>query len=414
VLYCAVVTDSLDEAVALERRLNGDDLMTVSSADSMARYLTEHQDHKLEIVGRIKQILAPLQFPAADLNPVDIPELSATLWSLQGYLGAGADVAEQEGADDALLDEMRWLRDAIGALRKRMLAGRRAANAVKLASYQRALLGDVRRTLGGIRDQDNSSPMQVEDLPMVLRRRFVGHDGTRHLVQVYPRYNVWEREYQKAFVQELRSTLDPEGVGRPVITGTPVQLLEYTSLLRDSYVEAAWYSLGAIAIMVFVHFRSLLCVVLALVPVGLGTLWMAGFMGWVGIPFNPANIMTLPLVIGIGVTSGIHMLTRYAEEGSPSLLAKSTGKAVLVSALTTIAGFGSLILGEHQGIASLGAVMATGTATCMIAALTVLPALLTLLLRLGWKPKGKTQWRKRELVTGLRGTEVKTSTAAAK
>lgn len=103
-------------------------------------------------------------------------------------------------------------------------------------------------------------------------------------------------------------------------------------------------------------------------------------MGWFNVPLNPANIMTLPLVIGIGVTNGIHILNRFAEEQTPSILARSTGKAVLVSGLTTIAGFGSLILGKHRGIESLGYVMATGLATCMVAGLTFLPALLNLLL----------------------------------
>ena len=117
---------------------------------------------------------------------------------------------------------------------------------------------------------------------------------------------------------------------------------------------------------------------------------MVGFMAWAGIPFNPANIMTLPLVVGIGVTNGIHILNRFSEEKNPSILARSTGLAVLVSGLTTIAGFGSLILAKHQGIESLGYVMAVGTATCMIAALTFLPAVLQLLLRMGWR-KEKAQ-----------------------
>jgi predicted RND superfamily exporter protein len=143
----------------------------------------------------------------------------------------------------------------------------------------------------------------------------------------------------------------------------------------------------AIALLVFVHFRKLSCVVLALVPVGVGFLWLTAFMGLFGIPFNPANIMTLPLVVGIGVTNGIHILNRFAEELNPSILAKSTGKAVLVSGLTTIAGFGSLIAAKHQGIESLGYVMATGTATCMIVGLTFLPAMLNLLDRFGWRIK---------------------------
>src|SRR3989449_5085856 len=108
---------------------------------------------------------------------------------------------------------------------------------------------------------------------------------------------------------------------------------------------------------------------------------MLGIMGLFNLPFNPANVMTLPLIIGIGVTNGIHILNRFAEEQTPSIFSRSTGKAVLVSGLTTIAGFGSLIIANHRGIRSLGYVMATGVATCMIAGLTFLPALLSLLNR---------------------------------
>src|SRR5207247_3827190 len=136
--------------------------------------------------------------------------------------------------------------------------------------------------------------------------------------------------------------------------------------------------------------RVIACWLLSLFPVGIGTCWVVGVMGATGIMFNPANIMTLPLVVGIGVTNGIHILNRFAEEHHPSILAKSTGKAVLVSGLTTIAGFGSLIVAKHQGIQSLGYIMATGTATCMLIGLTFLPALLNLLSKRGWSIK-KTQ-----------------------
>jgi predicted RND superfamily exporter protein len=144
-------------------------------------------------------------------------------------------------------------------------------------------------------------------------------------------------------------------------------------------------------------------VVLALVPVAVGSIWLGGIMGFLHIPFNPANIMTLPLVIGIGVTNGIHILNRYAEEKTPNIFAKSTGKAVLVSGLTTIAGFGSLILAKHQGIKSLGCVMATGVAMCMLAGLTFLPALLNLWF--GWGQKGRPSANNARSATGSGGTE---------
>jgi predicted RND superfamily exporter protein len=253
-----------------------------------------------------------------------------------------------------------------------------------------------------LQTQDNRAPLSVADLPPSLHDRFIGVTG-KYLLMVYPKGDIWQREVQKVFIDQVEKIYAN-------VTGTPVQLYHYTALLKDSYQEAAWYSLGAIAILVFIHFRSVACVVLALVPVAIGSLWLGGLMGRLGVPLNPANIMTLPLVIGIGVTNGIHILNRFAEEQTPSILARSTGKAVLVSGLTSMAGFGSLILAQHRGIHSLGCVMTAGLATCMIAGLTFLPALLYLLMR----PPGAdrtTQCRQCTIDTGSGGTEAKTSSA---
>ncbi len=379
VLFGAVMADDLPAAVALEAKLTN--LTTVANVKSMSSFLAADQSRKLALVREVKQVAAAIHFPELDPRPVNVTELSSeTLYAFQGYLGQAAVAVEKEG-DVPLQKQLLSLRSAIDGLRTRMNADRPQA-ATKLAAFQYALLDDLHGTFAALRNQDDRTGLRAQDLPPALRNRFVGQTG-KYLIQVYPREDVWQRGHQQAFVNQLR-TVDEN------VTGTPVQLLEYTDLLKSSYEEAAWYSLGAIAILVFIHFRSLTCVVLALLPVGIGAIWMIGFMGWFGILLNPANIMTLPLVIGIGVTNGIHILNRFAEENNPGILAKSTGKAVLVSGLTTIAGFGSLILAKHQGIQSLGYVMAVGTATCMMAALTFLPALLSLMMRRGWSLK-KTQ-----------------------
>jgi predicted RND superfamily exporter protein len=249
-------------------------------------------------------------------------------------------------------------------------------HAEKLARFQQALFTDMRTTFQLLQNQDDRAPLHVEDLPQAFRDQFVGVTG-KYLLQVFPKSDVWQRANQEKFVAELR-TIDPN------VTGTPVQLYEFEELLKNSYIQAAWYSLAAIVLLVWFHFRGPGSVILSLLPVGIGTLWLAGLMGWFGIPFNVANIMTLPLVVGIGVTNGVQILNRFAEERTPSILARSTGKAVLVSGLTAIAGFGSLIIAKDRGIHSLGSVMATGIAACMIAGLTFLPALLNLLGR--WRP----------------------------
>jgi len=367
VLYGAMVASTLEEAADLERRVRA--LPTVSTTDSMARFLSENQVEKLRLVGEVKAAVSGLRFSDVDPGPVDLGDLNLRLLAFGGYMGFAEDALKGE-PEEKLRAQVRSLREAVTDLVAALGKGDPARHAEKLGAFQRAFLDELRELMAAVRDQDNSGALRVEDLPPALRSRFVGRTG-KHLVQVYPRSNVWNRAEQEAFVRDLR-TVDPKA------TGTPVQLYEYTSLLKDSYVEAAWWALGAIVILVFLHFRAVMPVLLSLLPVAVGALWMVGFMGWTGIPFNPANIMTLPLVIGIGVTNGIHILNRFAEERNPGILAKSTGKAVLVSGLTTIAGFGSLIVGQHRGIQSLGWVMAVGTATCMVAGLTFLPAILTL------------------------------------
>jgi hypothetical protein len=383
VLFGAVVADNLDDAVRLEKKLR---TLTnvVADVESIAGFLHQDQGAKLQLISDIKAEVAPLDFNAPDLRPVDVYDLSRTLYSFSGYLGAALD--EVSKTEPVLAQQLASLQKTVLALRRTMLAGDNSALAEhgeKLGEYQQALFDDLRVTFQTLQRQDDRAPLHIADLPPALRDRFVGVTG-KFLLQVYPKKNVWQHDNQKEFVKTLRRELDPQDTNLPNITGTPVQLLEYTTLLKDSYITAAWYSLAAIAVMVFFHFRSLAAVVLALIPVGLGTLWLVGLMGWHGVPFNPANIMTLPLVIGIGVTNGIHILNRYAEERTPGILARSTGKAVLVSGLTAIAGFGSLILAQHRGIHSLGYIMSVGIAMCMIAALTFLPALLNLIGR--WKP----------------------------
>ncbi|HNQ89679.1 MAG TPA: MMPL family transporter [Verrucomicrobiota bacterium] len=375
VIFGAVVADSLDQALELEQRLLT--LPTVASVDSMVPFLTQDQSRKLALIRQIKKELADLEFAETDPEPVNLSDLRQTLQVSHAYFGMGASGAAKEG-EEALSAELRALRQSIARLRQTMAAADPGVASEKLGYFQRALLQDLQGTLGVIKNQDARAPLTAEDLPAPLRHRFVGHSGTHYLLQVNPRSNVWDRVHQAAFIRDLR-TIDPN------VTGTPVQLYEYVTLLRDSYIEAAYYSLGAIGLMVLLHFRRLSCVVLALLPVALGSVWAVGAMGWGGVPFNPANIMTLPLVIGVGVTNGIHILNRFAEEQNPGILARSTGKAVLLSALTTAAGFGSLILAQHRGISSLGTVMSLGTAACMLAGLTFLPTLLNWLVRRGWR-----------------------------
>ena len=375
-LHSEVIADSAAEARQYEEKLKR--LPGVALVKSAAGYITEDQSRKLELIRSIKGELGALSFAPMDLSPVKLEPLSATLYDLAGYVGLASFFMHD--SNPALAHQLKSLEGTIGELRFAMLRGEPRIPE-QLTLFQQAFFADLHQTLEGIKSQDTTGPLRPEDLPPVLRHRFIGVTG-KYLVQVYAREDLWHHANQRDFLQELETVVPADRV-----TGRPSQLYQYSTLLKDSYEQAALYALIAITLAVFLQFRSLVAVALALLPVVIGTTWLLGWMGLVGIPFNPANIITLPLVVGIGVTSGIQVLNRFAEQQEPAILARSTGKAVLVSGLTAIAGFGSLMLANHQGIHSLGQVMSAGIAACMAATLFVLPALLRLLAHWGWTLK---------------------------
>ncbi len=366
----AVVADSLHQAREFERKLKA--LPVVASVQSAADFITPGQAQKLALVRSIKQELAGIYFAPIDRHEVRLEQLDATLWYLTGYLGLAVDMARAH--DPAVARQLASLRREIVGLRVDLLNGR-PHNRQRTTRFQTAFLTALRRTFNAIKNQDTTGPLRPQDLAPALRARFIGVTG-KYLLRVYSRKDLWQHANQREFLAQVDSVVPPERV-----TGTPVQLYEYTTLLKTSYQQAAYYAVGAIILMVFLQFRSLWSVLLALLPVATGVTWLIGFMGVTGTDFNPANIMTLPLLVGIGVTNGIQILNRFAEEQTPGILTRSTGKAVLVSGLVAIAGFGSLMLAQHRGIRSLGLVMSVGIAACMLAALAVLPAVLNLLSR---------------------------------
>jgi predicted RND superfamily exporter protein len=106
---------------------------------------------------------------------------------------------------------------------------------------------------------------------------------------------------------------------------------------------------------------------------------MFGLMGIVGIDLNPANLIGIPLILGIAVDYGVHIVHDALERPGPYAISPSTANSVLVDALTTILGFGALMVASHKGLESLGRVLTLGVTTCTITSLVFLPAVITMM-----------------------------------
>jgi hypothetical protein len=113
-----------------------------------------------------------------------------------------------------------------------------------------------------------------------------------------------------------------------------------------------------------------------MMPVGLGMLLLFGLLGWLGEPLNPANMIVLPLILGIGVDDGVHVVHDYLRRKGAYRMSPSTASAVLLTSLTTMVGFGSLMIASHRGLQSLGRVLTIGVTCCLFTSLIMLPAAL--------------------------------------
>ncbi|MGI8981018.1 MAG: MMPL family transporter [Pirellulaceae bacterium] len=222
-------------------------------------------------------------------------------------------------------------------------------------------------------DYAEPAPPVPLDIPRELTDRFVGKTG-KHLLRVYAKGNIWEMDKLARFVADV------EGVD-PRITGSPVQTFYASRHMQKSYILAGVYSLLAVFGLLLVDFGTIRHSLLAMVPLALGFVQMCGIIGWLGIPFNPANLIALPLILGIGAHDGVPLVHEFRRQRGRFKLSDSTAVAVILTSTTTMASFGSMILARHQGLRSLGQVLTLGAFFCLASSMVLFPALLSWLSR---------------------------------
>ena len=204
----------------------------------------------------------------------------------------------------------------------------------------------------------------LDRVPAALRQRFLGKHGSFALA-VYPARNAWEKEHLEEFVRVVRE-IEPQAVGELI------SLYENGQSIVRSFLQASAYSLAAILTLLLVWQRSLRRTLLMLLPLAVGVAPLLVLMRTLSLPWNFANFFALPILIGIGVDSGIHLVAAWRTRERATF--KNALLAVTLSALTTTIGFGILATGAHLGVRSLGLILALGIGLCLLVSLTVLPA----------------------------------------
>jgi hopanoid biosynthesis associated RND transporter like protein HpnN len=353
VWYALSMADSREELLARKEKFL--QLASVERTEEIVSLLPVNDEVKQPMIEGIGQRLASLP-ERPPLITVDTPE------TLGQVLGQIQTVLARSRYDEKCARQVEIVRDLL----RRMPATDCYA---LLTRFQQEMAGDLLSRLHILKGIANPEPPALTDLPTSLVDRFVGQHG-KHLLKIYGRGDIWDTMALRRFVNDVRR-VDPHA------TGNPLQAHEASLEMKRSYQEAALYALLVIMGVLVIDFKSLRMAGLAAVPLGIGILQMFGLLGWLNIPLNPANLIALPLIMGLGVDYGVHILHEFRETQGPYRMSPGTAVAVLVDALTTLVGYGSLMIATHQGLQSLGRVLTLGVTCCLFTSLIMLPAALT-------------------------------------
>jgi hopanoid biosynthesis associated RND transporter like protein HpnN len=346
-----VLAPSLAEAKKVANRISA--LPEVSRVMTIESFVPPDQSQKLEAIAQAAKALGPTLAQIPHPQPTDaesITALNSGVETLTKVIGA------QEGPGAVAA---KRLADAFSRLAKSDPPTREQAQEVFIAPLKVAL--------DGLRSSLQAEPITDMTLPGDLTAQWLKPDG-RARVEVYPKEDPNDNEVLRQFA---RSVLAVE----PSATGGPISILESGRTVIRAFVEAGGWALASIAFLLWIVLRRFTDVLLTLVPLLVAGIVTLELCVLIGMPLNFANIIALPLLLGVGVAFKIYYITAW-RAGQTALLQSSLTRAVIFSAMTTATAFGSLWLSSHPGTSTMGKLLALSLACTLAAAVLFQPVLM--------------------------------------
>jgi uncharacterized protein len=349
-----ILAPSLEQADAIAADLAP--LRPVGETVTIESFVPKAQGEKLELIESLAWLIGPLLEPA-QTAPLAAEERDQALDRLRTTLADGLSdgLAAEENPGTAALAR------ALGDLPA--VSGERAAAQAELEAR---LVGLLPVLLEDLRQGLEAEKVSLHDLPAAIRDQWLTPDGQARLL-VRPAWQIDNNAELQAFAEAVLAEV-------PHATGTPIVVLEGGNAVVRAFVQASLLALVLIVALLAVILRDLRDTLLVLAPIVLATLLTGASAVVLGLSINFANVIVLPLLLGLGVSGSIHVVIRQRQHGG--VAGTSTPRAVVFSGLTTIASFGALALSDHLGLASMGQLLTIAILWSLVCTLVVLPAML--------------------------------------
>ena len=355
-----------DEKEAKEKKARFSKLQLVRHAIDLSSFVPDNQEEKLEIIYDIQMFLSSLldakvkiETGPIDRQMVALERFKNELEITLGHLKEDTKAVAQELEDDIEIFLKRI--DGLGQIDKQ-----REINRLSMA-----ILGSFPQRLKELQIAMTAEPVSRKTLPPDLVSEWIGRSGSWR-IEVVPRTNPKNDQEIMAFIKEARK-VDKN------VTGYPVLIMEGGRAVVRAFKQAFFYSLVSIFLLLLCLMPNKKDAFLILYSLLLAGLLSSGAMVLLDLPLNFANIIALPLILGIGVDNGIHIVHRHRQalERPSSLLQTSTARAIFFSTMTTICSFGNLAVSPHVGMSSMGKLLTIGIVTTLVTSMIFIPAFLS-------------------------------------
>ncbi len=353
----SVLTKTGEEARALSERLGG--LPQVRDALTVFDLIPEDQETKLAMIDDLSLILGPV----LDASPAPAPTPAEVVVAATELRVKAATFIATGGA----APEMAPLKDAAQKLIVALDGLMADAKPETMTALSASLVGNIDAALTPLRDALAPEKVTLENMPDDLKASWIAADG-RYRVQLFPAGDAREITTLTDFVNAVRAVA-PDAIGPPVI------IYETGKIVTRAFAIAAGLALVTITLLLLAVLRDIGDVLRVLAPLLLAALLTLGTCAATGLALNFANIIGLPLLLGVGVTFPIYLVAAW-RDGEGMLLTSPAARGMIFSALTTAGAFGSLAISKHPGTAGLGVLLSLALGYTLLTTLIVLPALL--------------------------------------
>ena len=325
----------------------------------LEKFIPKKQSEKLEIIDNISLLLGEISVQEKPGELSDVERLAA-LNSLHKIL---------QNTESPLFPATSLLRENLQNFLSDIQQQSPAIRSERLQKLEQDLIGGLAGRLHSLNTA--LSATEITELPTALSDRWFSKQQ-QYLLEIYPRENLQNNLALKRFTEQLQAKF-------PTATGGPIISIEAGNAVVSAFRQAFLFALLAISALLLLLLKPRKDAVLIIIPLLIAASLTVTATVLLRLPLNFANIIALPLLLGIGVDSGIHILHRHrnAPPTSGNILETSSARAVFVSGLTTIFGVGNLALSPHLGTASMGKLLTIGISMTLICTLILLPSLLT-------------------------------------